>query len=80
MKYSEVKDFNYDDCFNLGCLIVEKYDKHKEPFTIRIYMDDFVIFQYIMQGRDVGNVSRGRTPLCTKQSECCFRYQAKLWL
>lgn len=49
MRYSEVKDFNYDDCFNLGCLIVEKHDKHKEPFTIRIYMDDLVIFQYIMQ-------------------------------
>ena len=48
MKYSEVKDFNYDDCFKLRCLI-EKYDKHKEPFTIRIYMDDLIIFQYIMQ-------------------------------
>ncbi len=49
MKYSEVKDFNYDDCFNLGCLIVKKHDKHKEPFTIRIYIDGFVIFQYVMQ-------------------------------
>ena len=56
MKYSEVKDFNYDDCFKLGCLIVEKHDKHKEPIAIRIYMDDLVIFQYIMQGRDVGNI------------------------
>ena len=45
MKYSEVKDFNYDDCFKLRCLIVEKHDKHKEPFTIRIYMDDLIIFQ-----------------------------------
>ena len=34
MKYSEVKDFNYDDCFKLGCLIVEKHDKHKEPIAI----------------------------------------------
>ena len=49
MKYSEVKDFYYDDCFKLRCLIVEKHDKHKEPFTIRIYMDDLIIFQYIMQ-------------------------------
>lgn len=23
MKYSEVKDFNYDDCFKLGCLIAK---------------------------------------------------------
>ena len=41
--------YNYDDYFKLGCLIVEKHDKHKEPFTIRIYMDDLIIFQYIMQ-------------------------------
>ena len=34
----------------------EQHDKHKEPFTIRIYMDDLIIFQYIMQGRDVGNI------------------------
>ena len=27
----------------------EQHDKHKEPFAIRIYIDDFVIFQYIMQ-------------------------------
>lgn len=49
MKYSEVKDFNYDNWFKLGCLFVEKYDKHKEPIAIRFYMDDLVIFQYIMQ-------------------------------
>lgn len=49
MKYSEVKDFNYDDCFKLECLIVEKHDTHKEPIVIRFYMDDLVIFQYIMQ-------------------------------
>ena len=49
MKYSEVKDFNYDDYFKLGCLIVEKHDKHKEPIAIKIYMDDLFIFQYIMQ-------------------------------
>lgn len=34
----------------------EQHDKHKEPFMIRIYMDDLIIFQYIMQGRDVGNI------------------------
>ena len=39
----------------------EKHDKHKEPFAIRIYIDDFVIFQYIMQR--CRNVSRGRIPL-----------------
>jgi hypothetical protein len=76
MKYSEVKDFNYDDCFKLRCLIVEKHDKHKEPFTIRIY----ILLSFNISCKDEGNVSRGRTLLCTKQSECCFRYQAKLWL
>lgn len=56
MKYREVKEFNYDDCYKLGCLIAEKHDKNKEPIAIRIYMDDLVIFQYIMQGRDAGNI------------------------
>lgn len=56
MKKSEVKDFNYDDCFKLGCLLVEKHDKQKEPIAIRIYMDDLVVFQYIMEGRDAGNI------------------------
>lgn len=49
MRYSEVKDFNYDDYFKLGCLIVEKHDKHKKTIAIRIYMDDLFIFQYFMQ-------------------------------
>lgn len=56
MKYSEVKEFNYDDCYKLGCLIAKKHDKNKEPIAIRIYMDDLVILQYIMQGRDAGNI------------------------
>lgn len=56
MKYSIVKDFNYNDCFKLGCLLVEKHDSTKEPIAIRIYMDDLVVFQYIMEGRDAGNI------------------------
>ena len=71
MKYSEVKEFNYDDCFKIGCLIVEKHDKHKEPIAIRIYMDDLVIFQYIMQGRDVGNIPwLERKANAVKRQEC----------
>lgn len=34
----------------------EKYGKQKELIAIRIYMDDLVIFQYIMEGRDAGNI------------------------
>jgi len=34
----------------------EKHGKQKELIAIRIYMDDLIIFQYIMQGRDVGNI------------------------
>lgn len=30
--------------------------KQKELIAIRIYMDDLVIFQYIMEGRDAGNI------------------------
>lgn len=56
MKYSEVQDFSYQDCFNLGCLLVERHDVRKEPIAIRIYMDDLVVFQYIMDGRDAGNI------------------------
>ncbi len=56
MKYSEVKDFSYQDYFNLGCLLVERHDIRKEHIVIRIYMDDLVVFQYIMDGRDTGNI------------------------
>lgn len=34
----------------------EKHGKQKELIAIRIYMDDLVIFQYIMEGRDAGNI------------------------
>ena len=34
----------------------EKHGKQKELIAIRIYIDDFVIFQYIMEGRDAGNI------------------------
>ena len=39
-----------------------------------------ILLSFNISCKDAGNVSRGRTPLCTKQSECCFRYQDKLWL
>lgn len=49
----------------------EQHDKHKEPFTIRIYMDDLIIFQYIMQGRDVGNIPwLERKANAVKKTEC----------
>lgn len=56
MEKSTVKDFNYDDCFKLGCLMVKNHDPHANPIAIRIYYDDLIVFQYIMEGRDVGNL------------------------
>lgn len=56
-KYTNINAICYNDCLNLGNLIINKAKKSNAAVAIRIYVDNFMVFQYFMDGRDSGNIS-----------------------
>ncbi len=55
-KYTTIEGIKHDDCFNIGNLIVNKAKEINATVAIQIYVDDFMIYQYFMDGRDSNNL------------------------
>ena len=45
-------DFNNHDALKLGVLIAEKVKHSARPVAIRIYLEDILVFQYTMRGKE----------------------------
>lgn len=55
-KYTSIQTINYDDCLNLGNLIVNQAKVINAAISVRIYIDDFLVFQHFMDGTSYGNI------------------------